>query len=73
MRRHYDFSKLTRAEPKYVRRLRSPVTMRIDPQVIVYFKRLALKTGVPYQSLMNYVLKEYTSRGLEPSANWGPR
>jgi len=27
MRRHYDFSKLTRAEPKYVRRLRSPVTM----------------------------------------------
>lgn len=41
MKREYDFSKLQRAEPKYLKRLRSPVTMRVDQQVVAYFKRLA--------------------------------
>jgi len=43
--------------------------LRVDPQVISYFKALAVKTGVPYQSLINYVLKDYALHRLEPSAN----
>ena len=70
MKKEYDFSKLKKAEPKYMKHLKEPVTMRIDPQVIDYFKRLAEKTGIPYQSLINYVLKDYASHGLEPTANW---
>jgi len=70
MRREYDFSKLQRAEPKYLKRLRASITMRIDPKVIAYFKSLADKTGVPYQTLINYVLKDYALQRLEPSANW---
>lgn len=71
MKKEYDFSKMKEAEPKYLKHIKSAITMRIDPRVINYFKKLADKMGLPYQSLINYVLCEYTNRKLEPSANWG--
>lgn len=70
MKKEYDFSKLKKAEPKYMKHIKESITMRVDPQVIDYFKKLAVKTGIPYQSLINYVLKDYAAHGLEPSANW---
>ena len=70
MKKEYDFSKLKKAEPRYLKHLKRSITMRLDPNVIVYFKKLALKTGVPYQALINYVLKDYTMNELEPSTNW---
>lgn len=70
MRKEYDFSKLRRAEPKYMRHLKQPLTIRLDPHVIRYFKELAQRIGLPYQSLINYVLKDYAKHGLEPSARW---
>ena len=73
MRKEYDFARLTKAEPKYLRRAKAAVTMRLDPTVVAYFRSLANDIGMPYQSLINYVLKEYANHGLEPSANWGPR
>ena len=70
MRKEYDFSRLTPAEPKYLKRLKQPITMRLDPNVIRYFKRLARRTGIPYQSLINHVLRDYAVHLLEPTANW---
>lgn len=70
MKKEYDFNKLKRAEPKYLKRLKEAVTIRLDPHGIGYFKQLAFKTDIPYQSLINYVLRDYASHGLEPSANW---
>lgn len=70
MKKEYDFKKLKKAEPKYMKQLKDAVTMRLDPGVIAYFKELALKSGIPYQSLINYVLKEYASKSLSPSAGW---
>jgi predicted DNA binding CopG/RHH family protein len=70
MKKEYDFSKLKKAEPKYLKHLKESVTMRLDPHVINYFKEIAEQTGIPYQSLINYVLKDYAFHGLKPSANW---
>ena len=70
MRKEYNFSKLKRAEPKYLKRMKEPVTIRLDPQIVSYFKKLSEKSGLPYQSLINYVLKDYAILGLKPSANW---
>ncbi|OGQ14978.1 MAG: antitoxin [Deltaproteobacteria bacterium RIFCSPHIGHO2_02_FULL_40_11] len=70
MKKEYDFSKLKKAEPRYLKYLKKSVTMRLDPNVITYFKKLALKTGIPYQALINYILKDYVSSGLEPDSNW---
>lgn len=70
MRKEYDVQKLKRAEPKYLKHLKEAVTMRLEPQVIAYFKTLSKKNGVPYQTLINLVLREYANYGLEPTANW---
>jgi len=70
MRKEYDFSKMKQASPKYLKLLKESVTMRLDVGVINYFKNLADDTGVPYQSLINYILGEYASHELKPSANW---
>ena len=70
MKKEYDIKKLKKAEPKYMKHLKDPVTIRLDPNVIKYFKKIAQDAGIPYQSLINYILKEYAKLGLEPSANW---
>ncbi len=73
MKKEYDFSKMKKAEPKYLKRLKEPVTMRLEPQVVRYFKMLSEESGLPYQSLINYILKDYVNLGLKPSSNWRPR
>lgn len=72
MKKEYDFKKLKKAEPKYMKRLKDSVTIRLDPGVIKYFKEIALTSGIPYQSLINYVLKEYAAKSLSPTAGWEP-
>jgi uncharacterized protein (DUF4415 family) len=71
MKKEYDFAHMKKAEPRYLRRMKAAVTMRLDANVIAYFRSLANDIGMPYQSLINYVLGEYASRKLQPSANWG--
>jgi uncharacterized protein (DUF4415 family) len=70
MRKNYDFSKLKRAEPKYLKHLKESVTMRLDPGVVKYFKNIAEKYKMPYQSLINFVLRDYANQFLEPTNNW---
>jgi uncharacterized protein (DUF4415 family) len=70
MRKEYDFSKLKEVTPRYLKLLRESVTMRLDIGVINYFKKLSDETGVPYQSLINYILREYANHEMKPSANW---
>lgn len=70
MRKEYDFSKLTPAFPKYLKMLKEPVTIRLDSGVIHYFKKISKTMGIPYQSLINYILREYAQLELKPSANW---
>lgn len=70
MRKEYDFLKLKPASPRYLKRLKESVTMRLDWGVLLYFKQLSEELGIPYQSLINYVLREYASHKLRPNANW---
>lgn len=70
MKKEYNLKKLKKAEPKYLKNLKESITMRLDTEVIRYFKDLSLKTGMPYQTLISYVLKDYSIHKLQPSANW---
>ncbi len=56
MKKEYDFSK-AKKNP-YAKLFKRPVTIRLDEEVIKYFKTLADETGVPYQNLINLYLKE---------------
>lgn len=61
MREEYDFSN-SRPNP-YAERVRRPVTMNIDQANIDYFKEESMRTGVPYQTIINMFLTECREQG----------
>ena len=69
MRTHYDFSK---SKPNsYAAKMKKPVTLRLGPDVIDYFKNLAEDTGIPYQSLINLYLRDCAQHRRRPQTRWG--
>ena len=68
MRKEYDFSKGVRNP--YVRKLKKQISIRIDPDTIEYFKKLAEETGIRYQNLINSYLADCVARKLKPSMVW---
>jgi len=56
MLEEYDFSGGVRGrfyEPKKI-----PVSLRLDNDIILYFKKLASEQKVPYQTLINTLLRK---------------
>lgn len=68
MRDHYDFK--GGKKNHYLKKLKKSVTIRLDDDVIVYFKNLANEKGVPNQSLINLYLKDCVIKRREPSLSW---
>ncbi len=58
MRAEYDFSKLKGRRNPYAKALKKQVTIRLGSDVVAYFKSMAGKVGVPYQSLINSYLRD---------------
>ncbi len=71
MRKEYDFSKS--AKNPYARKLKKPVTIRLENDVIEYFKNLARETDIPYQKLINLYLKECADKNKKPSISWNAK
>ena len=46
----------------YASRLKQPVTIRLEEDVITYFKNMAEDTGASYQSLMSLYLGDCAAR-----------
>ncbi len=70
MRKEYDFSQ-GRPNP-YARRLKRPVTIRLDERTIAYFQHLATELDVPYQTLINLYLRDCADIGRRPKMHWRP-
>lgn len=68
MRKEYDFSS-ARKNP-YARSLKKQVTIRLEPEVIEYFRGLARDNGIPYQTLINLYLRDCVQSGKKPSIEW---
>ena len=68
MRDEYDFAK-ARKNP-YARKLKRQVTIRLEPEVIDYFKGLAHDNGIPYQTLINLFLRDCAQSRKKPSIEW---
>jgi uncharacterized protein (DUF4415 family) len=73
MRAHYDFSKMKGHKNPYVKYLKRPVTIRLDQDTVTYYKSMAEKTGIPYQSLINLYLRDCAARRRELKLDWVPR
>ena len=70
MRKEYDLRKMKLKPNPYARKLKKSVTIRLDADVIEYFKRLAEKANVPYQSLVNDFLRNCKEENLVPKTIW---
>jgi uncharacterized protein (DUF4415 family) len=70
MRDRYDFSKMKGKKNPYVKYLKQPVTIRLDKDVVAYFKSMATKTGIPYQNLINLYLRDCAEHGRELKTSW---
>jgi predicted DNA binding CopG/RHH family protein len=68
MRKEYDFS-AARRNP-YARRLKRPITLRLEEETIDYFKRLAQQLELPYQSLINLYLRDCATTGRRLRLAW---
>ena len=56
LEREFNFDK---AVPNpYAKELKKQMTIKVSPSVIDYFKEEALKTGIPYQTLINLYLND---------------
>lgn len=68
MRKQYDFSK-SKKNP-YAKLLKRQVTIRLEAEIIDYFKKLASETGIPYQNLINLYLKDCASSRRKLALRW---
>jgi hypothetical protein len=68
MRKEYDFSKGIRNP--YARRLKKPVTIRLEIDTINHFKKMSVEVDVPYQKLMNSFLRDCAIAGTRPKITW---
>ncbi|MFA5057628.1 MAG: BrnA antitoxin family protein [Opitutaceae bacterium] len=70
MRPEYDFSK-AKKNP-YAKRLKKAVTIRLEDEVIGYFKAMSTDTGIPYQNLINLYLRDCAQTQKRLSLDWRP-
>jgi uncharacterized protein (DUF4415 family) len=70
VRAHYDFAKMKGRRNPYIKLLKQSVTIRLDRDTVQYFKDLADKTGLPYQSLINLYLRDCVVHRRKPSFRW---
>lgn len=68
MRPHYDFSNGRRTP--YAKRLKKPVTIRIDATTLAYFKGLADELALPYQTLINMYLRDCAAKQKQLRLEW---
>lgn len=70
MKDEYDLSTMKSRKNPYANKLKKPVTMRLNEDVIIYFKNMAEESGVPYQSLINLYLSDCVTTHKKIDINW---
>jgi len=68
MRKNYDFSN-SKKNP-YAKRLKKQITIRLEAETIEYFKQLSIRTGIPYQNLINLYLRDCADSRRKLNLKW---
>jgi predicted DNA binding CopG/RHH family protein len=68
MKTEYDFSKGVRNP--YVKKEKKAVTIRLENDVVGYFKTMSSETGIPYQNLINLYLRDCAEHSRKLSLIW---
>ena len=70
MRDHYDFARMKGEKNPYVKRLKQPITIRLDTATVAYFRDLAASLDMPYQQLINLYLRDCAARKRKLQVTW---
>jgi predicted DNA binding CopG/RHH family protein len=70
MKAEYDLSKMKSRRNPYARKLTTKITLRLDPDVIEYFKQRSEENGVPYQMLINLYLQDCRTKRRNLKLTW---
>ncbi|HHH20019.1 MAG TPA: antitoxin [Campylobacterales bacterium] len=70
MKEEYDFSTMKSRLNPYAKQLKKQVTIRLETDVIDYFKNMAENIGMPYQSLINLYLKDCVTSHRKLKMQW---
>ncbi|MGM0520021.1 MAG: CopG family antitoxin [Campylobacterota bacterium] len=68
MREEYDFS--NSVKNPYAKKVKKQISIKIEVDTINYFKELAVKSGIPYQNLINSYLTDCAVKHVEPKLKW---
>lgn len=61
MKKEYDFSESIKNP--YAKKLKEQVTIRLESDTIKYFKNMASDTGMPYQNIIGFYLRDCLTSG----------
>ena len=64
MKKEYDFSKAIK-NPYFDKSLKRQITINLNAKVLDYFKEMAEKKGIPYQTLINIFLNDCVDKKLD--------
>ena len=70
MKAEYDLTKMKSRKNPYARRLKKQITLRLDPDVIDYFKQKSEQHGIPYQTLINLYLQDCRAMHRDLRMTW---
>ncbi|MGR3293074.1 MAG: BrnA antitoxin family protein [Candidatus Scalindua sp.] len=70
MRKEYDLTKLKFKKNPYTKRLKKQITIRLDAEIIDYFKGIGEANDISYQSLINLYLSDCVKSGKKPLTRW---
>ena len=70
MRKEYDLKNMKFKQNPYINKLKKSVTIRLDADVIEYFKELSEETNTPYQTLLNDFLRNCKEQNMKPKTIW---
>ncbi len=70
MKKEYDLSKMKSRKNPYAKRLKKQITLRVDPEVIDYFKTLSTEKNIPYQTLINLYLQDCVQNHRNLKMSW---
>jgi uncharacterized protein (DUF4415 family) len=68
MHKEYNFSN-ARKNP-YASMLKKPISIRLDEDLVSYFKTISEEVGIPYQSLINLYLRDCPDKHKKLNLSW---
>lgn len=70
MLEEYNIAGLNPRKNPYIGKLKKQITINLDAGTIEYFKGLAEKTGIPYQTLINMYLTDCATQKKVLKMEW---